>query len=208
MRRPLLKDSVAAPRLGLAMLAVLALAAFSPANSAADSHRWLGLDDGRIGDYLWSVKIKRPEGAAGSGNEGALRPCLLVGTKFEIGAFNYRRSRYRACADAANRLSPTGAPLIGTGVQEGAAAGLTAVGMVATPAVRRVVLSLAGGRQVVVPLDRLTPAQARSAQLSRLRYAAFAVRGTWCTERIVTLSRTGATLWDSGTDEYTCDSPG
>ena len=34
----------------------------------------MGLDSGRVGDYLWEVKAKRQAG--GGGQAGAQRPCL------------------------------------------------------------------------------------------------------------------------------------
>jgi hypothetical protein len=80
--------------------------------------------------------------------------------------------------------------------------------MVASPAARRVRVQLGGGRWMTVRLDRLSRDQAQSAKLGRLSYAAFAVRGAWCSERILTLNGAGETLWDSGTDEYSCDSEG
>src|SRR6188472_4322272 len=65
--------------------------------SAATSDPWTGLKSGRVGDYLWEVKTKRKDGG---GQADAQEPCLMVGTTWELGPFNYRRSRYRACAGA------------------------------------------------------------------------------------------------------------
>jgi hypothetical protein len=198
-------------RLALAVLGLMALmnapAGASLLGTVGSDPSWIGLAKGQVGDYEWSVKIKRPEGPAGAGPEGALRPCLLVGTKWEVGSYSFRRSKYRACAQRQGHLTATDPPLIGSGIQpkNASGSGLTAVGMVLAPAVRRARVTLSSGSQVTVPLHHLTPDQARSAKLGRrLRYAAFAVRGEWCVERIVTLNSAGTPLWDSGLNEEAC----
>jgi hypothetical protein len=64
------------------------------------------------------------------------------------------------------------------------------------------------GGQETIQLHRFSHRQARAARLSRFEYAAFATRGVWCAERIVSLSATGKTLWDSGTDGFPCGAEG
>jgi hypothetical protein len=177
------------------------------APGAASSDPWTGLESGRVGDYLWEVKTKRKDG---SGQAGARQPCLMVGTTWELGPFNYRRSRYRACAGAEGHLTAADPPLIATGVQpsSGESVDMTAVGMIFAPAARRVRITLSDGRQEAIQLHRFSHRQARAARLSRFEYAAFATRGLWCAERIVSLSATGKTLWDSGIDGFTCGADG
>lgn len=197
------RTSISAAMLGLAFLTFPAVSA-----SAAFAHNaWIGLAGGHLGDYEWTVKVKRPEGPAGAGPQGALRPCLLVGTKFEAGPSGFSRSQYRACAGRQGRLRATDPPLLRSGglATTGLEARITAVGMVASPAVREVRVQLGGGEWRSVRLDRLSRSQASSAKLGRLSYAAFAVRGPWCSERIVAVNASGQTLWDSGTDEYSCE---
>jgi hypothetical protein len=191
----------------LTILAVLTGAAASLAASSSDA--WTGLDSGRLGDYVWEVKAKR-QGGAGGGEEGAQRPCLLVGTTWELGPYNFRRSRYRACTGASSQLTAANPPLLATGVQpsSGNSVKMTAVGMIFAPAVREVRITLTGGQEKTVRLHRLSIAQSRSARLERFEYAAFAIRGLWCAERLVSLTATGRTLWDSGTDEFGCSASG
>ncbi len=183
----------------LAALSLIALLSV-PVASAAPAGPWVGLDGGRLGDYLWSVKTGQP----------SQRPCLLIGTTWELGPFNFHRSKNRACAEADSSLAATEAPVVATGVQPstGAPVGMTAVGMILAPTVRRVVITAADGSRAAVPLHRLSGSQARIASLGRFQYAAFAVHGWWCAERIVTEDASGATLWDSGTDEYRCGGSG
>lgn len=200
------RTTIAAAILGLALLAFPA-----PSGAGAFEHNaWIGLARGQLGDFQWSVKVKRPEGRAGAGPLGALRPCMLVGTKYEPGSAGFSRSQYRACASANGRLSASDPPLLRSGglTSTGAPAGITAVGIVAPPAVHRFRVTLSNGNTVPIPLHRLTRQQAHRARLGRFRYAAFAVRGNWCAERVVTLNAKGAPLWDSGTDEYACSASG
>ena len=175
--------------------------------AAAPTDPWTGLKSGRVGDYLWEVKTKRKDG---SGQAGAQQPCLMVGTTWELGPFNYRRSRYRACAGAEGHLTAADPPLIATGVQpsSGKSVDMTAVGMIFAPAARRVRVTRSDGGQETIQLHRFSYRQARAARLSRFEYAAFATRGVWCAERIISLSATGNTLWDSGTDGFPCGAEG
>lgn len=191
-----------------ALIGMVGLSATQASAASVPRDSWVGLDDGRLGDYLWEVKAKRQ--VEGGGSEGAQRPCLMVGTTWELSPFNYRRSRYRACAGATGHLTAADPPLIATGVQpsSGEAVDMTAVGMIFAPAARRVRITLSGGRQQTVQLHKFSPTQARSARLNRFEYAAFAVRGLWCAERIVSESASGKVLWDSGTDGFSCSADG
>jgi hypothetical protein len=85
---------------------------------------------------------------------------------------------------------------------------MSAVGMIFAPAARRVRVTLAGGKTETIPLRDFDPAQGGAAGLGPFRYAAFAIHGTWCAERLVSLSGSGRTLWDSGIDEYVCGEDG
>src|SRR5262245_8726770 len=70
----------------LVALAFLAIAA-GPATAAdapSDSP-WVGLAAGRMGDVLWSVKVSRPDARATQPT--ARRPCLQVGTKWELNPY-------------------------------------------------------------------------------------------------------------------------
>ena len=168
---------------------------------------WVGLDSGRVGDLLWSVKAKRPDGAAGQGAKGAKHPCLMVGTTLEVGPLTHLRSKYRMCMGQADDLSPDEPPLIASGVQKSNAQSVegTAVGMIFSPEVRKVRVEFATGATQTLALSQLSPGQARDAKLHRFRYTAFAVPGLWCAERLVSLDASGKPLWDSGGDDYECD---
>jgi hypothetical protein len=194
--------------LAAALTVAVALLFAAPAGAVSDGggYPWLGLADGQVGEFEWSVKVKHPDVPAATGVDGALRPCLLVGTKWQLSSYSFHRSRYRTCADARRGVRANGPPLIASGVQVGAGAarGMTAVGMLVAPVVRRIRVSLSNGRTATVHLRRLTREQARLAKLRRFRYAAFAVHGEWCAERVTTYNAAGATLWDSGGAEGVC----
>lgn len=191
--------------LSAAACIVVLLGCVAAAPAAQVGPEPIGLGGGRLGDYLWSVEAMRQDGTGASDSSTAQQPCLLVGTKWQVGPFNFRRSRNRECAGA-TELTAAGPPLTAAGAQPstGATPRLTAVGMLFAPAARRVHLVLAGERSMTIRLRQLSPASAHDAGLRRFRYAAFAVHGAWCVERIVSESATGRVLWDSGVDAYTC----
>lgn len=191
---------VLAGALLLPLVAGVAMASAQPT-----SPETIGLGGGRLGEYLWNVEAMRQDGGQGTGPGGAQRPCLLVGTKWQVGPLNFRRSRNRECAGA-SELTATGPPLTAAGAQPstGGHPRLTAVGMIFAPAARRVRVGLAGGRWMTINLHAPNPAQAHEAGLERFRYAAFAVHGAWCVERMVSEGSSGRVLWDSGVDGYTC----
>jgi hypothetical protein len=149
-----------------------------------------------MGDVQWSVKVARP-----AGSSAARRPCLQVGTKRERSRFEYERSQYQGCVDRSTHLAATQSPLIVTGAQAtaGMKVSLTAVGMVASPAARRVQVTYEDGRQATIRLQDPSSAQRQEAGLAHFRYAAFAIPGTWSVQRVVTESASGRTLWDSAT---------
>jgi hypothetical protein len=186
----------------------LAMVSCSVAQAAVpDGGGWVGLAGGETGPYQWVVKV-RPGGPAGAGSSGAARPCLSVTSTWRVSRFDYHRSSYSQCAGASGRLSADEAPLIASAGQPstGSKPKMTAVGMVFAPATRRLRITLAGGRKTTLRLEKLSRDQAHAARLEPLRYAAFVVRGAWCAERLVTENAAGRPLWDSGVDEYTCDS--
>ena len=188
------------------MCLALALLVAMCATATAVSHPWVRMASGQQGDFSWSVVAKRPSGPAVAGRLGAWRPCLQVITTRRYGPYNYDRTKYRACTEATSRLRATEQPLIASAMQltRSSRAGLTTVGMIFAPRARSVRLTFADGSSRTLTLRELTQAEARATGLRRLRYAAFVVRGTWCAERVISLSGSGKVLWDSGTDEYDC----
>jgi hypothetical protein len=179
----------------------MAICLFPAISKAAAPASWMGLDSGRVGNYLWSVKTK-PSATSS--------PCLLVGTTWELGPFNYRRSRYRACAGADDHLAATEPPVIATSVQPatGSSIDMTAVGMLFPRAARKVRITFQSGRRATIPLHRIHPSSAQASKLARFQYAAFAVHGLWCAAQIVSVDSGGKVLWDSGMDAYRCNADG
>ena len=177
----------------------LALTVGPAAAQASDLGLWVDLAGGRMGGVQWSVKVARFVASADAGKSVSARPCLQVGTKRERSRWDYDGSRYQGCVDRSSRLAATEAPLIVTGAQAtaGLRVSLTAVGILASPAARRVVVTYEDGRQATIHLQRPSPSMQRRAGLARFRYAAFAVPGTWSVQRVVTESASGRTLWDS-----------
>jgi hypothetical protein len=189
--------------LAIAAMAILGLA-FGPAAGATSDHdRWFGLAGGHVGHYTWTVEAKPQSGVQGA--RGGGEPCLLVGTTLQIDPFNLLRNRNRQCAGPGG-ISATDPPLVANGVQpsSGGPADITVVGMIFPPAARRLRVTLAEGGTRSIDLRQLSAAQARASGLKPFRYAAFAARGEWCAERLVSENGRGRVLWDSGTDSYQC----
>ena len=183
------------------------IANLSSASAATPEPRpWVDLDAGTLGSYAWSVKAKRPSGHSGDGRQGAQRPCIVVGTILPVSRYSFTRSRYRRCTESSSRLTASEPLVIASGARPGLAgpAKFTAVGMVFAPAARFVRATFVDGSSETIALRSLSPTQSHSSRLMRFRFAAFAVTGTWCAERLVSLSASGRTLWDTGTDEYPC----
>ncbi len=104
----------------------------------------------------------------------------------------------RDASSRSTHLAATQPPLIVTGAQASAdmRVSLTAVGMVASPAARRVEVTYKDGRQATIQLQEPSPTTEQRAGLAHFRYAAFAITGTWSVERLVTESASGRTLWE------------
>jgi hypothetical protein len=164
------------------------------------------LNSGRLGEYPWSVKAKRSGSEAGTGSRVAKPSCLVVRTKWQLGPYDFRITRFRRCGEDSSRMAATQQPLIVNGEVPRSAAHpkLTAVGMIFSAAVNRVRITFGDGSRRTIQLDRLSSAEARGTGLGRLKYAAFSVRGSWCAERLVSQSATGRTLWDSGIYDLAC----
>ena len=188
------------------VLALLALSAL-PADAPAQPSPWTRLAGGRLGGHLWSVKLKPSQGPRGA-SQGPRNPCVMVGMMVRHGPFDFDRTRLRRCTRAPEHLSASAPPLIAAAEQPGQAgtSPLSTVGIVLASAVRRVRVTFAGGRKMTIALRPLTPSEASAASLASLRYAAFAVRGPWCPERLVSQDAAGKTLWDSGPNGYACRS--
>jgi len=189
--------------IGTALVALCLSPALPGSASAFDSQGWGLLEGGDVGEYRWTVKAKREGGSGQAGPRGGRPPCIMVGVKHEHGPFSYRRVRFRTCAERPGSLRPTDGPLIATSSITGSDGrpGVTAVGTLAAPTVRRLRVTLAGGKVETVRLQPLSRGQASSTRLGRTRYAAFSVRGLWSAERVIAFSRSNRILWDSGPAE-------
>jgi hypothetical protein len=176
--------------------------------SRAAGPPWMKLDASRGSDYAWTVKVK-PGGAQLSRVPEEAGPCVLVDTMWRSGPLEYHRSKYRECGSGQG-LSDAGPPLVAMGMRPAGSGSrqMSVVGMISAPAVRRVRITLRGGAEETIQMQPIDSEQARRLGLGRFRYAAFAIRGVWCAERLVSLTEAGSVLWDSGLDSYRCGAEG
>ena len=177
-------------------------------SQAATGPPWMKLDASRGSDYSWAVKV-RPGGGRVSRVPDEPGPCVLVATMWRSGPLEQHRSRYRECGSG-QALSDVGPPLVATGMRpaRGGSAQMSVVGMISAPAVRRIRITFRGGAEETILMQPIDSEQARRLGLGRFRYAAFAIRGVWCAERLVSLGAAGGVLWDSGLDGYRCGAGG
>jgi len=175
---------------------------------AAAGPPWMKLDASRGSDYSWAVKV-RPGGGPVGRVPSEPGPCVLVATMWRSGPLEQHRSRYRECGSG-QALSDAGPPLVATGMRPAGngSAQMSVVGMISAPAVRRVRITFRGGNEETVRMQPIDSQQAQRVGLGRFRYAAFAIRGVWCAERLVSLGAAGSVLWDSGLDGYRCGAGG
>lgn len=177
-------------------------------SQAATGPPWTKLDASRGSDYAWAVKVK-PGGGRGGRVPEEPGPCVLVDTMWRSGPLEYHRSKYRECGSGQG-LSEVGPPLVATGMRPagGRAGQMSVVGMISAPAVRRIRITFRDGAEETIQMRPIDSEQAQRLGLGRYRYAAFAIRGVWCAERLVSLSAAGGVLWDSGLDGYRCGDEG
>jgi hypothetical protein len=189
-------------RLLLGALGVLILGAvFAAPAFCAPAGPWFKLGAEDQGSYRWSVRTRPSAG----GDE----PCLLVAAIWRSGPLEYHRSTDRDCAPSGALREP-GPPLIVGGAQPstGASVQKTAIGMIFAPSARRVRIEFAGGRTESIRLRKFSSAQGEDLKMGPFSYAAFAIDGEWCAERLTSLNAGGGVLWDSGVDPYQCGATG
>lgn len=175
---------------------------------AATGPPWMKLETSRGSDYAWTVKVK-PGGGQVSRVPEAPGPCVLVDTMWRSGPLEYHRNKYRECGSG-QALSDVSPPLVATGMRPagGGSGQMSVVGMIAAPAVRRIRITFRDGAEETIQMRPMDSEQAQRMGLGRFRYAAFAIRGVWCAERLVSLGEGGSVLWDSGLDSYRCGTGG
>ena len=150
---------------------------------------------GEIAGDSWSASVRREDGAASVKHVAEPQPCLSIGSERINGGEGGETCTF------GSRLTPESGALWSTSSEPNQAeteTAMTAVAMIFAPVAASVKATLVGGSVETIGLRRLTPAQARTTGLARLRYAAFATPGTWCVARLESFDRTGHRLWRSG----------
>ncbi|HVV49149.1 MAG TPA: hypothetical protein VHO06_05790 [Polyangia bacterium] len=79
---------------------------------------------------------------------------------------------------------------------------MTAIGGAFNVAVKAVEVTLFDGKTERLTPKRVTSSKARRSTVGHFRYLAFAVRGPWCAERLVTIGADGRPLWETGWEEF------
>jgi hypothetical protein len=151
------------------------------------------LASGSMGRHGWTVKAFR-EGDLPKGPRARRRPCLETrierGSLFQSLAGCYWKSGYLTAASEPLVLT-TSRPYLS------AHPTMTAVGMAFAQAVTHLKAVFADGSEETIHLRMLNLRQARRVGQTRFRYAAFAVKGSWCPERLVSLNADEQPLWEA-----------
>jgi hypothetical protein len=182
----------------LTVMATAASASAAIASGAASSSSHAGsfvIGSGEIDGDPWSASVGREEGAARARGVAELQPCLGINSS------RFNGGNAGETCTFGSRLTPESGALWITSSEPNQAeteTAMTAVAMVFAPVTASVKATIVGGRVETIGLRRLTPGQAGTAGLARLRYAAFATTGAWCVARLESFDRAGHRLWRSG----------
>jgi hypothetical protein len=170
--------------------------AYATASPTASGSRTsaVTLASGEIEGASWSASISRPHGPEKDQSGIDDRPCVDVTVQRFGGGSGSDACTFR------RPLTPESGALWATTSESNPAeteTEITAVVMVLAPVAAEVRATLVDGSVETIGLGRLTSAQATTAGLKRLRYAAFATAGPWCLARLESLDRNGRRLWRS-----------
>lgn len=196
MKRPM-PGVLAASAVLLVGAASASAAFYSPAGAVAQPSRQarieVPLGSGNMGRHNWTVKAIRPIGPA-KGPRARRRPCLE--TRIERGSLFVS---IEGCYWNSEYLTPASEPLILATRRPFLSPDptMTAVGMAFPPAATHFKAVFADGSEETIHLRLLKLRQARRVGQTRFRYAAFAVKGSWCPERLVSLNADEQPLWES-----------
>jgi hypothetical protein len=158
------------------------------------------LGGGKVGRYSWKISAFGREGRLPLAPHDRQRPCLEAYVTEKDGLDDL------AGCYGPGHLTATSEPLmlireepVGSGSPT-----MTLVGMAFAPAAAQLEVSFADGSHETIDLRRLNPAPARRIARERFGYTAFAVKGSWCPDRLVSLNAAGESLWE--VQERSCPS--
>ncbi len=194
----------------LAILSLAVLAAVTPAHGAtrqpATSHvrrsqqRKLSLAEGRVDGSRWAVFASASHAGGGASDVGCISAVAYdpPNHPIEKQACGQLRGPTRPGAPPLYALAPGSAPKASAGAH--AFAG-SVLGVSVAPSVRELALQLQPSRTTTVPTKYLTGRQAHELHLKRFRYAALALAGSVCVERITGLDRKGKTVFSAAASD-------
>ena len=158
------------------------------------------LATGQLGTYSWSVEAS---------HLGGSRPCVIVAITHHHGPFSYDRSKFRDCVPSATGLARSTPPLVAGGVHLGGADGsrMTVFGVLAAGDARKVRVTVSDdpGRPTSAPA--CSPSRRRRVGTHDLRFAAIALPGSHCVERLATENAVGKALWRGTTGDLCAPLP-
>lgn len=181
----------------LAIAASLCAAAFAEtAMAQGRSHRSVLLDQGKVGPYRWAVGVSRS-----GGKNGWRRPCVAVQSEdtTATGEHDFGSSESRICGS----LSLAGPSIDRSYLDEGGKDAATVYALVFVPRVRTLQAVFENGGERRIPLRSLNETQRRNAGVRPLRFAAFALKGSVCMQRLIGYDAAGKVVYVD--DEGDCE---
>ena len=134
---------------------------------------------------------------------------MIVAITHHHGPFSYDRSKFRDCVPGSTGLARSTPPLVVGGVHQGGADGsrMTVFGILAPGNARKVRATVSddpGAAHVNTRLEPVAPAADRTLGL---RFAAIALPGSHCVERVATENAVGRALWRGTTGDLCAPLP-
>jgi hypothetical protein len=155
---------------------------------------------GRLGTYSWTVEASRLAGS---------RPCVVVAITHHHGPFSYDRSKFRDCVPGSTGFARSTPPLVVGGVHQSGADGsrMTVFGILAPGNARKVRATVSDDPGAAHVNTRLEPVAPTADRTLGLRFAAIALPGSHCVERVATENAVGRALWRGTTGDLCAPLP-
>jgi hypothetical protein len=146
------------------------------------------LGEGRTGKFSWDIQVFRD-----SGQRGGQRPCIGVGMSKVTSKVPPGRN-FQQFSSVCSALKPLQAPNVVTESGGRGASKVTTVGMAFSSQVMKALVDF-GRETKEIKLKLLNSAQAGSAGVRQIRYAAFASKGPFCIHQVTAYGESGEVLF-------------
>lgn len=175
--------------MGLVLVLLVGLVPAAQARLRAEaSYRAVSLDRGKVGRFVWVAGASR-----GRGPEGLRAPCLKVATR-DLGTASSPPSPFEGFTSSCGAVDGAAA----VAVTEGEGAEVVTIFVIGLSArARSLSVSLGSAGDRTLKAHYLTPRQRQLSGLHGFRFAAFAVEGSACIERLISYDSNSKPIYSS-----------